>query len=259
MVRIERPTLQKAESFIIVSFFLVSFMAGIVLANVLYSLNNLSGIALLEEYRPENPTKIFDDSDKLISEYFLQKRILVSFRDLPDNLIKAIIVKEDREFYTHKGFNLGGIARSFLVNLFAGKIKQGGSTLTQQLAKVLFTSRKRSYLRKLREIWLALQVEKLYTKNEILEMYFNQIYFGHGAYGIESASRFYFNKPATDLDFAESTLMAILPNAPNYFSPIRNPELAQRQHRRLIRQFVKLGYIPVRDHLIGLIQRSGIF
>lgn len=236
-------TWHRVEIFILAGLFFFSLIYGMVFGNVIYSLNNLTGIKALEQYRPEIPTRIYDVKDRLISEYFLKKRILLTFDDLPQDLLDALIVKEDREFYRHKGINPAGIARAFLVNLAAGRIRQGGSTLTQQLAKVLFTSQKRTYFRKIKEVWLALQIEKLYTKNEILEMYFNQIYFGHGAYGIEAASRFYFSKGTSDLNFAECLLMAILPNAPNYYSPLRNPEVAMKHHLRLMRKMVKLGYI----------------
>lgn len=235
--------MQRFERGLLAALFILSFFGGGVLGYILYSLNHLTGITLLEEYRPEIPTRFFDRNGQLISEYFLQRRILVGFDDLPPSLVQAIVVKEDREFYAHKGINPQGIVRAFLVNLFAGRIRQGGSTLTQQFAKVLFTSQKRSYVRKLKEIWLALQIERLYTKNEILEMYFNQIYFGHGAYGVEAAARFYFGKSCADLDVMESSLLAILPNAPNYYSPVRNPDVARRQHRRLLRQMAAMGYV----------------
>jgi len=240
-------TLKNTELTLIFFLTLGAFLYAFILGYVIFSLNNLSGIKLLEEYRPEIPTKIYDKNNRLISEYFIKKRILVPFEDLPKDLLDAIIVKEDRAFYKHSGINPMGILRAFLVNLSSGSIKQGGSTLTQQLAKVLFTSRKRTYFRKIKEAWLALQIERLYTKNEILEMYFNQIYFGHGAYGVEAASRFYFDKSTRDLNFAESTLLAILPNAPNYFSPVRNPKIAQKMHYRLIMKMVKLGYISEED------------
>ncbi len=247
MLSIKNVTLKQWEFSLVIFLTVCSFAFGIFLGAVFYSLNSMTGISILEEYKPEIPTKIYDDKDVLISEYFLQKRVLLRFSDLPDNLIKAIIVKEDREFYTHGGFNPLGIVRAMVVNLFAGKVKQGGSTLTQQLAKVLFTTSKRSYARKIKEVWLSLQIEKLYTKNEILEMYFNQIYFGHGAYGVEAASRFYFDKHASSLDFAESTMLAILPNSPNYLSPVRNPELSQKAHWRLMKQLVGQGYISKED------------
>ncbi len=247
MLSIKKIPLKQWELGLVISLTVFSFVFGIFLGSVFYSLNNLSGISILEEYKPEIPTKIYDDKGRLISEYFLQKRVLLRFKDLPDDLIRSIIVKEDRSFYSHNGINPMGIARAFFVNLFAGKVKQGGSTLTQQLAKVLFTTAKKSYTRKIKEAWLSLQIEKLYTKNEILEMYFNQIYFGHGAYGVEAASRFYFDKKATDLDLAESTLLAILPNSPNYLSPVRNPERAQKLHWRLMRQLIQVGYVSKDD------------
>ncbi len=231
--------LRNIERFILFSLLVYSIILGITVGFMYISLKNLTGIKQLEEYKPAIPTKIYDIKKRLISEYFEEQREIVSLDEIPDLLKKALIAVEDKSFYYHKGINFEGIIRAFIVNLLAGRIKEGGSTITQQLAKILFTTRKRSIFRKLKEIWLALQIEKLYTKDEILEFYLNQVYFGHGAYGVESAARFYFNKHTYQLNLAECALLAGLPAAPNKYSPIKNPENSQKRHRKVLKNMVR--------------------
>ncbi len=233
----------KIERFVLVILFLYSITIGFITGHAYISLKQLKGIKSLERYKPVVPSKIFDVKNRLISEYFIEKREVVPLNQIPDIVKEAVIAVEDRDFYKHKGINFKGILRAFFVNLLAGRIKEGGSTITQQLAKVLFTTRKRTILRKLKEAWLALQIEKLYTKDEILEFYLNQMYFGHGAYGIETASRFYFNKSAKDLTIAEAALLAGIIALPNKYSPIRNPELSQRRHWKVLHDLVEEGII----------------
>ena len=236
-------TLKNIEKMLLLGLLLYSVFLGALLGFMHYSLNNSTGIKELEDYQPSLPTKIYDINGRLISEYFTEQRKILSINEVPDHFIKALIAVEDRSFYTHKGINFRGILRAFIVNLLSGYIKEGGSTLTQQLAKTLFTSRKRTYLRKFKEIWLALQIEKLYTKNEILEFYINEMYFGHGAYGIGAASMLYFDKPAKKLSIAETTLLAALPVAPFKYSPFRNPKLAIERHRKVFNNIVSLGLV----------------
>jgi len=244
---LKRITLKKIEKGILVFLLIYSFLLGILIGFMYYSLNNLTGIKELEDYQPSLPTKIYDINGRLISEYFLKQRKILSIQEVPPDFINALIAVEDQSFYTHKGINFQGILRAFVVNMLAGYIKEGGSTLTQQLAKTLLTSRKRTYLRKIKEIWLALQIEKLYTKNEILEFYINEMYFGHGAYGVESASKLYFNKPAKKLKIAEAALLAALPAAPNKYSPFRNPELAARRHWKVFKNMTSQKLITKKE------------
>lgn len=230
--------LENLEKAVLTGLMLYSLLLGAVLGFMYISLVNLTSIRKLEDYKPSLPTKIYDIKGRLISEYFQEKREIVSLKDVPPLFLKALTAVEDRSFYSHKGINFQGIFRAFVVNFLSGYVREGGSTLTQQLVKVLFTSRERTYFRKLREIWLSLQIEKLYTKDEILEFYVNEMYFGHGAYGIEAASRLYFNKHASELDLAECGLLASLPAAPNQFSPLRNPKLAMQRQWKVLKDMV---------------------
>ena len=240
-------TLKKIERLLLASLLLYSVFLGAILGFMYFSLTNLTGIKELEDYQPSLPTKIYDINGRLISEYFRKQRKVLSIDEVPKNFINALIAVEDQIFYTHKGINFQGIIRAFIVNIFAGYIKEGGSTLTQQLAKTLFTSRRRTYFRKFKEIWLALQIEKLYSKDEILEFYINEMYFGHNAYGIGAASWLYFDKPVIKLTLAESTLLAALPAAPNKYSPFRNPNMARERHKKVYKNMISQDLIDEKE------------
>ncbi|HWQ77056.1 MAG TPA: biosynthetic peptidoglycan transglycosylase [Syntrophomonas sp.] len=154
---------------------------------------------------------------------------------IPPDFVQAIIAVEDHKFYKHHGFDIEAIGRAYLTNLEGGTISQGGSTITQQLAKNLFLSNEKTYMRKIKELLLAIRLERLYTKNEILEMYINVIYYGSDAYGIQAASRIYFNKNASALTRDECAMLAGLPQAPSLYNPKLHPALAlQRQKTVLI-------------------------
>ncbi len=192
------------------------------------------------------PTKVYDINGELITEFYSdEKRELVSLTDLPKNLILALITREDGSFFSHRGFSFYGTLRAMANNLLTNTT-QGGSTLTQQLAGHLYAERRDvSYDRKLKELWWSFQVEKRLTKYEILELYMNKMPFGHGAYGVEAASQFYFNHPASENTVAESTLLVIqLANPAGRWSPIKNPEGAQLIQRSILNQMVDNGYIP---------------
>ncbi len=235
--------LKNIEKYLLVMLLFYSIILGGTLGFMYYSLKNLTGIKQLEDYKPSIPTKLYDINGRLISEYFIEQRKIIPLKDVPRHFIDALIAVEDQSFYKHRGINFQGIARAFIVNILSGYIKEGGSTLTQQLAKTLFTSRKRSYFRKIKEVWLALQLEKVYTKNEILEFYFNEMYFGHGAYGIGSASKLYFDKPTSKITIAEAALLAGLPAAPNKYSPLRNPKLSMKRHWKALKNMISQDII----------------
>jgi penicillin-binding protein 1A len=152
---------------------------------------------------------------------------------------------EDNEFYDHWGVNPKGIVRAFFVNLFSGSIKQGGSTITQQLAKILLTSRERNIYRKIKEAFIALMIESKFTKEQILNLYLNQIFLGHGAYGVQAAAKLYFQKDVWDLNLAECALLATLPSAPNLYSPIKYPKASITRHKIVLAKMVEMGYITV--------------
>ena len=183
----------------------------------------------LERYRPSTITRIYDRRDALLAEFYIERRILVPFHRIPKNLIQATLAIEDNNFYSHFGIDFKGLLRALYQNVRAGRVVQGGSTITQQLAKVLFLTSERSLSRKMKEALLALRIERTYSKEEILALYFNQIYLGSGAYGVEAAAQTYFDKGVANLTLAEAALLAALPKAPNNYHPVHNPEAA-REH-----------------------------
>jgi penicillin-binding protein 1A len=164
---------------------------------------------------------------------------------VPENLVKALIATEDTRFYVHPGIDARGVARAMYRNIRARKVLEGGSTLTQQLAKVLFLTPEKSYVRKLKEMALALRIEQRYTKREILLLYLNQIYFGSGAYGVEAAARVYFDKPARELNVAECALLAGLPRSPKYYSPFKAPESSRQRRAHVLNRMVAAGVITI--------------
>ena len=208
---------------------------------LLYSAWDLPEVQTLEHFKPSITTRVYSDSNQLLAEFFVENRTPVKLADAPDVFVKALIATEDARFATHRGLDYRGIARAFIRNIRARKVVEGGSTLTQQLAKVLFLTPERSYLRKLKEMALALKIEQRYTKQEILALYLNQIYFGSGAYGIESAAQTYFGKPARDLDIAECALLAGIPRSPKYYSPFRSRESAAARRKHVLDRLVATG------------------
>ncbi len=217
--------------------------AGIVLGLLFGAYNDLPAINELEEYRPNVVTRILDRNGELISELFLEKRIWIAYNDIPETFINAITATEDARFFEHKGIRLLSILRAMIVDIRSGRMAQGGSTITQQLAKQLFLTPEKSVIRKIKEALLAIQIEKQYTKNEILELYCNQIYLGSGAYGIQAASNIYFGKSASDLSLAESALLAGLPKAPNRYSPFKSVERARQRRATALARMVTEGHI----------------
>lgn len=222
---------------------IISLLGGVLFGYVLSEVRNFSGIDNLKKFQPSLPTKIYDVNGELIAELFHQKRDLVSYQDLPRPLINAFIATEDQAFYSHIGINPLAIVRAMLKNIAAGRIVQGGSTITQQLAKRLFTGGERTYTRKAVEAVLALQIEKKFTKQEILEMYFNQIYLGRGCYGISSAAKLFFDKEVSNLNVAESAVLAALPSAPEDYSPLMDTHEAYQKNRDILNRMINMGFL----------------
>ena len=192
-----------------------------------------------------SPTRILDAKDRLIAEFLVEKGQYVrSPDDLPAYLKKAIVASEDSHFYSHHGIDWRATARAAAVTLLRVRRQQGGSTLTQQLAKQMFTTRKKTLGRKIFELFCARKIEEKFTKDQILLMYFNLAYFGHGCFGIEAASRYYFGKGAAALDVGEAAiLVGIIPN-PNKYSPLDHPDLAKARLRTVLKRMVKNGFVP---------------
>ena len=206
-------------------------------------IRDLPSIASLKDYRPSIITRVYSDNDKLIDEFYLEDRKVISIAQTPKVVIQAFVAAEDARFFQHEGLDPHGIIRAFFRNLKAGKIVQGGSTITQQVAKSLFLSPKKSYIRKFKEAVLAYRIDKYLKKYEILNLYLNHIYLGHGTYGIEAASQRYFGKRALDLTLSEATLLAGLPKAPSRYSPFSNPKRARQRQAYALSRMTEDGYI----------------
>lgn len=241
-------TFKRPKSFEV--FFIILLVLGTVFTTtftvyVVYSVNIQEDIQALEHYTPPMPSKIMDVNGKLISEIFAEKRELISYNEIPHDLIDAIVATEDSTFFEHAGIDLSGMMRALIHNIQAGYIKEGASTLTQQLARGVFDKigRKKTIERKIQEIWAALQIEQKYTKKEILTLYFNQIFFGHSAYGVKAAARFYFDKDVETLSLAECALLAGLPKSPNKYSPVNNVKASMKRHKIVLTRMVDMEYI----------------
>lgn len=197
----------------------------------------------LPEPSPPLTTRIYDCRDELLAVRYEENRVEVALDQVSEYLINATLAVEDRRFYRHHGFDPAGLARAVLNNLKGRQTSQGGSTITQQLAKNLFLSHDRTLERKFKEALYTLHLERRYAKDEILEMYLNTIYYGHAAYGAESAAQTYFGKSAAELDLSEAALLAGIPKGPAYYSPYLNMEAARQRQRTVLNQMLSGSYI----------------
>lgn len=228
---------------------LVTILCCLILAvigsSILYYilLKELPSIAALKDYRPSIATRVYADNNELIDEFFLEDRKVIKLADVPKVVIQAFVAAEDARFYQHKGFDLQSITRAFYKNIEAGRIVQGGSTITQQVAKSLYLSSERKYMRKIKEAVLAYKIDKYLTKDEIMSLYLNHIYLGHGTYGIEAASQGYFGKSAKYLTLPEAALLAGLPKAPSSYSPFINFDKARQRQTYVLDRMVEDEYI----------------
>jgi penicillin-binding protein 1A len=221
----------------------LAVVLGILTGGLFSKLTNLPDISTLETYRPSQVSRIFADDGTLIEELFLEKREIVPFDRIPLYLRQAVIAVEDSRFYSHHGIDFRGIARALLKDIVAARVVQGGSTITQQLSKVLFFTSKRTLIRKIKEAILTLQIEQRYTKDQILNLYLNQIYLGAGCYGVQTASKRYFGKDVSQITVAEAALLAALPKSPGRYSPLANPEEAKARRDLVLDRMVAQGYL----------------
>lgn len=226
-----------------------SFKVGLVMIFMVifsswYITRDLPSPKQLESRQIPQTTKILDRNGQLLYDIYLdQNRTVVPLSEIPDNLKHATIAIEDKDFYKHKGFDVWGIARAFRQTVFAGDI-QGGSTITQQLVKSAFLSPERTLTRKAKELYLAFRVEMAFSKDQILEMYLNQVPYGGTAFGVEAAAEQYFGKHVQDLDLAQSALLAGLPAAPSYYSPYgQNPQRAKDRQLLVLKRMVDEHFI----------------
>lgn len=222
----------------------VVIMAGIAVGAGFYIANrNLPRVESLREYRPSLVSRIYSDDNKIIGEYFVEKRVLVPYKAIPVYLKQAVVAVEDDAFYSHQGLDYKGIARAFWVNLISLDIKQGGSTITQQLARSLFLTPEQTVIRKLKEAILARRIENILSKDQILEIYLNQIYLGRGSYGVQSASQIYFGKDVRYLTLPESALLAGIIRSPRLYSPYLYPDRVKMRQKFVLKRMVDEGYI----------------
>ncbi|RMH06156.1 MAG: PBP1A family penicillin-binding protein [Nitrospirae bacterium] len=208
-----------------------------------YAATGLPSLEKLHEYQPSLITRVYADNGQVIGQFYVERRIFTPLAEVPEHLIQAVIAVEDRRFFEHPGLDIWGILRAAWTNLKHGGTVEGASTITQQLARSLFLSPERTFQRKFRELLLAIKMELVLNKEQILEMYLNQIYFGHGAYGIGTASLTYFDKGLAELNLPEAAFLAGLPKAPNTYSPYKNPDLAKRRQEHVLRRMVQAGFI----------------
>jgi penicillin-binding protein 1A len=222
---------------------LLGATAGLLLV---YS-TDLPQVEQLEHYRPSSITELYDVQGRIIGSFALQRRVVATFNDYPQVLRDALISIEDKDFYRHWGINVWRIAGAAYRDIESGGRVQGASTLTMQLARNLFLSPDRSFHRKIEEALLAIQIERRFTKEQIFTLYANQIFLGHGVYGFEAASEYYFGKPAKQLTLDEAALLAGLPKAPGLYSPINHPDRAIRRRNLVINSLLEDGKVTAQQ------------
>lgn len=232
----------KKAFYVCLVLFLVGSLAGGV---IIYQIaKDLPDVESVMAYIPAETTKIYSSDNVVLAELHREEnRVLIPIEEISPILQKAVVALEDTEFYNHHGINIKGIMRALYRDILAGSFVEGGSTLTQQLARNLFLTKKKTISRKLAEMILAVQLERKYSKTEILEMYLNQVYWGHNAYGIESASLMYFDKKAKDLTLAESAMLVGMLRGPELYSPIRHFDRAKQRQKIALTRMTKIGLI----------------
>jgi penicillin-binding protein 1A len=226
-------------------------MAAVVL---ILTYPNLPSLEILTDYRPKVPLRVYTADGYMIGEFGEERRAVVRFQDVPDVMKQAILAAEDERFYQHSGVDALGIVRAALSNFMGGGKRQGASTITQQVAKNFFLSSEKTYARKLYEALLSFKIENNLSKDQIFELYINQIYLGQRAYGFGAAAQIYYGKPLKDLSIAEVAMLAGLPKAPSAFNPVVNPKRASQRQQYVLRRMRELGFIDVKQHEAALKQ-----
>src|ERR1700676_1403613 len=222
---------------------LISALVGAPAGLLLVYTTDLPQVDALEAYRPSSITELYDDHERVIGSFALQRRVVAGYEDFPPVLRDALVSIEDKDFYRHSGINFWRIVGAAYRDIQSGGKVQGASTLTMQLARNLFLSPDRSFHRKVQESMLAIQIERRFTKPQIFTLYANQIFLGHGVYGFEAASEYYFGKPARSLTLTEAALLAGLPKGPGIYSPINHPDRAMKRRNLVINAMLEDGKI----------------
>jgi len=229
----------------IVKFLLSLSIFGVlaVAGAVFYLQMQLPSVEVLKDVHMQVPLRVYTSDGKLLAEYGTQRRIPVKLEDVPPNMVHAVLAIEDHRFYEHVGVDLRGLMRAGMHVITEGNKGQGGSTITMQVARNFFLTRKKTYIRKVNEILLALKIERELTKDEILELYLNKIYFGKRAYGVAAAAKVYYGKELSEISLAEAAMIAGLPQAPSSINPINNPVGAEARRRQVLERMVENNYI----------------
>ena len=219
-------------------------------------LASLPPISNFDDIKPNPVTTVYSADGEVIKTFTAFKFEKVSIDKIPDNLKKAVIATEDKNFYSHRGFDILGMIRSTITNIMSGSVKQGGSTITQQLARILFLSNERTFDRKIKELIIAHRIEKTIPKDRILEMYLNSVYLGSGVYGVSSAARTFFDKDLSQLTLAEQALIAGLPQAPSIYSPFANKQAGLKRRNQVLRRMYRNKYITEEQMIAA--QKEGL-
>ncbi|WP_429761477.1 transglycosylase domain-containing protein [Bacillus sp. S14(2024)] len=229
--------------------FLIGFVSIFIFAIVLYKLIVFAGGYMMDEKRLvfHSSSRIVNQQGKEITKLYVENRELVHIEDIPTFVQQSFLAVEDSSFYKHHGIDFSSIIRALYKDILAGEKVEGGSTITQQLVKNVFLSHEKTWFRKIKEVAIAFHLEQKYTKQQILEMYLNHIYFGHGAYGIQAAAKFYFNKDAQQLTVEEGAMLAALPKAPNSYSPFLHPEKSKERRDLILSLMHKQGYLSAEE------------
>jgi penicillin-binding protein 1A len=226
----------------------VMLAGGGAAATLWYFSQDLPSLEPLQNYQPSLVTRVYSDDRQIIGQFFIERRFLKPLPEIPKNLTQAVIATEDARFFEHPGLDIVGILRAAWTNLrHGGRKVQGASTITQQLARSLFLSSERTFDRKLRELILAYKMELVLTKEQILEMYLNQIYFGQGAYGVAAAAQTYFGKELSQLTLAEAAFLAGLPKSPNHYSPFKAYDRAKKRQEHVLFRMAEAGFVSPAD------------
>ena len=212
-----------------------------------FILSGMPPVYELEEYTPSLTSKLFDKNGKLIYEFSVEKRQMVPLDEIPVDIQNAVISMEDRNFFNHAGFSTKAILRALINDVVLGKAAQGGSTVTQQLSRGVFLTKEKKITRKIREIILSVQIETLFSKQEILKLYLNEIYLGEGAYGVKAAAKKYFDKDLSELTLGESALLVGIIPLPSRYNPFANPELAKTRRALVLNSMVETGFITPKE------------
>ncbi len=227
---------------IVIAILIVIGIASVV--SLVVSVNNsLPDVVTLEDYKPLLVTSVHARDGRKIGEFYRERRVLVPFNKIPKVVVQAFMAAEDSEFFEHSGINFQAIMRALIVNIKAGHTVQGGSTITQQVAKTLMLSSERTITRKIKDVLLALKMEKSLSKEDIMYLYLNQIFLGQRSYGIGIAAETYFRKPVEKLNVAEAAMLAGLPQAPSRYSPVVNPKRAKERQRYVLKQMAEKGFV----------------